>query len=61
MTLHKKVEAGLWFVAAAMHYNVTNFSDGSLRKFQAMVHSKRWSNRKNLDRHFGNLLSQLNE
>jgi hypothetical protein len=53
MTLDKKVEAGLWFVAAAMHYNVAN-----LNKFQEMVHAKRWSNRKNLDRHFGILHSQ---
>jgi hypothetical protein len=48
MTMDKKVVAGLWFVAAAMHYNVANFSDGSLNKFQAMVRSKRWNNRKNL-------------
>jgi hypothetical protein len=57
MTLDKKGEAGLWFLAAAMHYYVANFSDGSLNKFQAMVRSKRWSNKRNLERHFGNLLN----
>jgi hypothetical protein len=61
MKLNKKGEAGLWFVAAAMHYNVANFRDCSLNKFQAMVRSKRSSNRKNLgknlERHFGNLLN----
>jgi hypothetical protein len=56
-TLDKKGEAGLWLVAAAMHYIVTNSSDGSLNKFQAMVRSKRLSNRENLKRHFGNLLN----
>jgi hypothetical protein len=54
MTLDKKGDTGLW---TAMHYNVANFSDGSLNKFQAMVRSKRWSNKRNLERHFGNLLN----
>jgi hypothetical protein len=57
MKLNKKGEAGLWFVAAAMHYNLANFRDRSLNKFQAMVRSKRSSNRKNLERHFGNVLN----
>jgi hypothetical protein len=57
MTLDKKGETGLWFGAAAIHYNVASFSDGSLNKFQAIVRSKRCSNRKNLKPHFGNLLN----
>jgi hypothetical protein len=56
MTLEKKCEAGLWFdVAAAKHYKVANFSDGSSNKFLAMARSKIWSNRKNLERHFGTI------
>jgi hypothetical protein len=40
MTLDKKGEAWLWFVAAAIHF-IGNFSNGLLNKFQAMVRSKR--------------------
>jgi hypothetical protein len=43
MNLDKKHEAGLWFLTAAIHYNVLYFCDGNLNQFKNMVRNTRWA------------------
>jgi hypothetical protein len=57
MNLDKKHEAGLWFLTAAIHYNVLHFCGGNLNQFKNMVRNTRWAKKDILTRKFGNLLN----
>jgi hypothetical protein len=57
MNLDKKHEAGLWFLTAAIHYNIVHFCDGNLNQFKDMVRNSRWAKKDILTKKFGNLLN----
>jgi hypothetical protein len=57
MNLDKKHETGLWFLTAAIHYNVLHFCDGNLNQFKNIVRNTKWAKKDILTKKFGNFLN----
>jgi hypothetical protein len=58
MNLDKKHESGMWFLTAAIHYNLLHFCDGNLNQFKNMVRNTRWAKKDILAKKFKKLLVQ---